>query len=481
MQFQSAIEQVTNLNSGKISSLELIDAAIEQIQNRDGSINAVVVRDFDRARDSAKAADKARASGSEKPLLGLPMTVKEAFDVEGLPTTWGLRGYGKPAARDAVVVERLRAAGAIILGKTNIATMLGDWQSANEVYGATNNPWNLERTPGGSSGGATAAVAAGMTALEFGSDLAGSLRIPASFCGVFAHRPSWGLLPMRGFAPPFVPRGLQAQSIDQVTVGPIARTAADLRLALNITAGPDVPESIAWQLALPQARHSRIEDFRIVMLDEHPLVPTSVEIQAAMDSVAQRLANSGCTICRQADEIPDMKELSRTFSALLMAMIGIDLPEGGYDAASAKARGEYGNQQDLDLTMSYRDWAMLDRRRQIASVQWADTFSRWDIVLCPAAPVTAFEHDNRPMHSRTLDIDGSKVAYETLSLWSALATPSGLPITTVPIGMSQTGLPIGMQIIGPRLEDNSTIAFAELLEQQFGYRFKAPQSAFLTS
>lgn len=198
MPFSSATDQIADLKSGKVSSLELVDAAIAQIQQHDGAINAIVVRDFDRARDAAKAADKSLAAWKDRPLQGFPMTVKEAFDVEGLSTTWGLAGNDKPAASDAVVVERLRAAGAIIVGKTNISTMLGDWQSANEVYGVTHNPWDLSKTPGGSSGGAAAAVAAGMIALEFGSDLAGSLRIPASFCGVFAHRPSWCIAPSAG-------------------------------------------------------------------------------------------------------------------------------------------------------------------------------------------------------------------------------------------------------------------------------------------
>lgn len=251
------------------------------------------------------------------------MTVKEAFDVEGLPTTWGLAGNDIPAASDAVVVERLRAAGAIILGKTNISTMLGDWQSANEVYGVTHNPWDLSKTPGGSSGGAAAAVAAGMTALEFGSDLAGSLRIPASFCGVLAHRPSWGIVPMRGFAPPMAPRVPFAQFIDQSTVGPLARSAADLGLALQLVAGPDAPDNAAWRLVLPEARQSRLENFRVMALDEHPLVPTATEIRTAMGVVARRLSDAGCKVGKQSGEAPDMKDLARTFSALLLALMGI--------------------------------------------------------------------------------------------------------------------------------------------------------------
>ena len=474
MPFSSATDQIADLKSGKVSSLELVDAVIAQIQQHDGAINAIVARDFDRARDAAKAADKDLAAGNDRPLQGLPMTVKEAFDVEGLPTTWGLAGDHKPAGSDAVVVERLRAAGAIILGKTNISTMLGDWQSANEVYGVTSNPWDLSKTPGGSSGGAAAAVAAGMTALEFGSDLAGSLRIPASFCGIFAHRPSWGIVPMRGFAPPMAPRGPFAQSIDQSTVGPLARSAADLRLALQLVAGPDSPDKTAWRLVLPEARQSRLENFRVMVLDEHPLVPTATEIRTAMEGVARRLTDAGCKVGKQAGENPDMKDLSRTFSALLMALMGIDMPEKKYAAAAADTQGGDGSQREHSLTMSYRDWALLDRHRLMLAAKWAEIFAHWDVVLCPAASVTAFAHDQRPMENRKLDIDGSQIAYEKLAFWSALATPNGLPVTTVPIGISETGLPVGMQIIGPRLEDHTPIAFADLLERQLGYRFKAP-------
>jgi amidase len=476
MPFSTATQQIAALKSGKVSSLELVDAAIARIQECDGPINAVVVRDFDRARDAAKSADKDRALGNAKPLQGIPMTVKEAFDVAGLPTTWGVPGNDKPASSDAVLVERLRAAGAIILGKTNIATMLADWQSANEVYGVTSNPWDPGKTAGGSSGGGAAAVAAGMIAVEFGSDLAGSLRIPAAFCGVFAHRPSWGIVPMRGFAPPMAPRGSFAQPIDQSTVGPIARSAEDLRLALEAVAGPDAPDKTAWRLALPEARHSRLENFRVIVLDGHPLIPTDNEIRAAMEGVAQRLTDAGCRVGRQADQIPDMKDLARTFSALLMALMGIDTPEKEFDDAAARAAGEHGSQRDQSLTMRYRDWALLDRRRLLLCTQWAETFAQWDVVLCPAAPVTAFAHDQRPIENRKLDIDGSKIAYDKLGLWTALTAPNGLPVTTVPIGLSDAGLPIGMQVIGPRLEDYTPIAFADSLERQLGYGFKPPSN-----
>ena len=216
MPFDSAAQQLRALQQHDVTSLDLVEAAIARIEEVDGKINAVVVRDFDRARQAALDADRERAAGGDRPLLGLPVTVKEAFDLEGTATTWGLPGSHVSASTDSALVERLRAAGAIILGKTNVAMMLADWQTTNPVFGLTRNPWDASRTPGGSSGGGAAAVATGMTALDFGSDLAGSLRIPAAFCGVWAHRPSHGLVPMRGFAPPMVPRPVVATSVESM-------------------------------------------------------------------------------------------------------------------------------------------------------------------------------------------------------------------------------------------------------------------------
>jgi amidase len=356
-----------------------------------------------------------------------------------------------------VVVERLRAAGAIILGKTNVPTMLSDWQTSNAVFGVTKNPWDITKTPGGSSGGSAAALASGMTALEFGSDLAGSLRIPAAFCGVFAHRPSHGLVPMRGFAPPMAPRTPIAQPVDQSVVGPLARSAADLCLALDVIAGPDVPDSTAYQLALPPPRHTALRDFRVLALDVHPMVPTSDSIRDALARLAGQLEREGCTVGRSAGEIPNMKDLTGTFSALLMSMLSADMPQAPANA------------------MSHREWIRLDRHRLELSAQWETTFQEWDIVVCPAAPTTVFPLDDRPFGQRIIEVNGSQVSYQTLPLWSALAAPCGLPVTTAPIGRDAAGLPIGVQIVGPRLEDRTPLAFAGLLESALGHRFVTPR------
>lgn len=472
MRYESAADQLNALRCADIGSGELVERAIRRIQQVDGSLNAVVVRDIERAREAARAADQARRRGDDRPLLGLPVTVKEAFDVAGLPTTWGLPGHHPRATTDAVAVERLRAAGAVVLGKTNVATWLADWQTANPVYGVTNHPWDGTRTPGGSSGGSAVAVASGISALELGSDLAGSLRIPAAFCGVFAHRPSHGIVPMRGFAPPMSPRARYVQAVDQATVGPLARSAADLRLALDVLAGPDVPTSTGFRLSLPAARHRELRDYRVLVLDEHPLVPTAAAIRRALQGLAERLADAGCRVGRETREAPDLKDLGETFMSLLMAFTGIDASEAEY-AAAAEA-GRHGNAMQQRMTMSHRDWVHLDRHRLALAAQWSETFERWDAVLCPAAPCLAFTHDVRPFPERTLCVDGTEVGYEKLPCWTTLATPNGLPVTTVPIGADAAGLPIGAQLIGPFMEDHTPIALAGLLERHLDCRFRPP-------
>jgi amidase len=433
------------LQSGAASAAELVDDAVARIERLDPPLNAVVVRDVDRARAAARLADEARARGETRPLLGVPLTVKEAIDVAGLPTTWGQPGASTPAAHDAVLVARLKAAGAIVLGKTNVATMLADWQTANPVYGVTSNPWDRTRTPGGSSGGAAAALAAGMTPLEFGSDLAGSLRIPASFCGVCAHRPSAGLVPTRGFAPPGAPRDDIAPPVDQAVLGPMARSAADLALALDVIAGPDADDAVAWRLQLPPPRATALRDFRVLVVDTHPLVPTAASIRGALDGLADELARAGCTVGRSDPELPDFREVTTLFTTLLSAFMGVDAPEGG-------------------PSTSHRDWVQADRRRYALAARWRRLFARWDVVLTPTAPTTAFPHDARPFDQRTLDVDGQAVPYRLLPLWTALPTPTGHPATTMPIGRDANGLPIGVQVIGPRLEDRTPIAFAGMVE-----------------
>jgi amidase len=472
--YRTAADLLQALAARQVSARELCDAAIARIEALDPKINAVVVRDFDRARGRAAAADGALARGEPRPLLGLPMTVKEAFSVAGLPTTWGIEKYRdwRPDF-DSLVVQRLKEAGAIILGKTNVPVGLADWQSYNPIYGTTNNPWDLSRTPGGSSGGAAAALAAGFVPLELGSDIGGSLRCPAHFCGVFSHKPSVDLVPWRGSGPPETPPipfvGYLA------VIGPMARGAADLALELQVLAGPDeLWDGIGYKLALPLPRHDKLADFRVLVIDTHPLCPTANSVRSALDSLADRLAKAGCAIARTNSELPNLARTTRNYVELLAAFFAADQsPEARLReeaAASALSPDNLSiNAARLrGITMTHAAWEQTSRIRAGLRARWQALFREVDVILCPPMPTPAFPHDHSPVATRQLTIDGQKVPYGDQIAWSAVATSVGLPATVAPIGHDESALPIGVQIIGGYLDDHTTIAFAGLIEREFG-------------
>jgi len=475
MTFPTTLAVIEALRSRKISSVELVRQACERIEAHDSGLNAVVVRDFERAVEAARAADAALARGEQGALLGVPMTVKESFNVAGLPTTWGIPGAPRtPAQTDAVAVRRLRSAGALILGKTNVPTNLGDLQTVNPVYGLTRNPWNLDRTPGGSSGGAAAALAAGYVSIELGSDLGGSLRVPAHCCGVFAHKPTYDLVPIRGHAPPGTPELSVNPATDLAVVGPMARSAADLTLALNVLAGPDDAQAIGYTLSLPPPRHSRLREFAVLILDEHPLLPLSSEVRSAVQHFGDDLRRIGCSVANSSPLLPDLEVLADTFTQLLMSAIGVGLPDEAYRGLRERVSRLPEASKDRDslrlraLVSSHREWVLADRLRAALSHQWNQLFRTWDVVICPVLPTTAGAHDNAEMEQRRIDIDGRSVPYTAQGVWASVATVSGLPATVIPIGLGKSGLPIGVQIIGPYLEDRSTLAFAELVEHERG-------------
>lgn len=482
--FPSTTSLVEALRARRISAAEALEQAIARIEARDTQINAVVVRDFERARAAAAEADAALARGERRPLLGVPMTVKESFNVAGLPTTWGMPvAGGSLPQQDAVAVARLKASGAVIIGKTNISTYLGDWQSVNAVYGRTLNPWDPGRTPGGSSGGAAAALAAGFVPLELGSDLFGSLRVPAHCCGVLAHKPTPGLIPSRGHAPPGTPELSVAADSDLAAVGPLARCADDLMLALEVLAGPDDAQAIGYRLALPPARHVRLEDYRVLVLQNHPLVPLSGEVGAAIRDFAAHLRAAGVTVADSSPMVPDLMQVAEIFEWLLMAFLGANYPDVVYASRVESAArlpvedSSPGARRQRALVSSHRDWMRAQRARLALSHQWRQLFREWDVVVCPVLPTTAFPHDDAEIDRRTIDVDGQRIPYGFQALWSGLASLSGLPATAMPIGLGSGGLPVGVQIIGPCLEDRTTLAFARLAEREFGgYR---PPPGFL--
>ncbi len=473
--FKTAVELSSALAAKQVSAVELAQDAIDRIERHDGKINAICVRDFERGLDAARAADASLARGETRPLLGIPLTVKESYNIAGLPTTWGF-----PAQKDfmptddALSITRVKQAGAVILGKTNVPLGLGDWQSYNEIYGTTNNPYDLGRTPGGSSGGSSAALAAGYGPLSLGSDIGGSLRVPAFHCGVYAHKPTFALVPSRGHTPPPLPP--LPLDRDLAVIGPMARSTADLSLLLDVIAGPDpLDAGTAYRLALPPPRHDVLEDFRVLVVDTDPVMPTNAVVRAAIDRLAANLGKADVKIDRDSPLLPDFAASSRLYMRMLMSFLGATLPPEGIAAAEtgvAKLAPDdmsLGAERLRGMVLSHRDWVQADGGRARLRAQWRELFKSFDAVICPVMPTPAYPHDHSPeQEKRHVDIDGKDYAYPDQLAWPGIATLPGLPATAIPIGLSPEGLPIGVQIVGPWLEDRTPLKLAELIEREFG-------------
>ena len=473
--FASATEASVALAAKKVSSVELAQDAIGRIERHDGKINAICVRDFDRGLEAARAADAARGRGETKPLLGIPLTVKESYNVAGLPTTWGFpaqKDFRPP--EDALSITRVKDAGGVILGKTNVPLGLGDWQSYNDIYGTTNNPYDLGRTPGGSSGGSSAALAAGYGPLSLGSDIGGSLRVPAFHCGVYAHKPTFALVPSRGHTPPpFPPLPFDR---DLAVIGPMARSAADLSLLLDVIAGPDPLEAgKGYRLALPSSRHNELKSFRVLLIDSDPVLPPNKAVRAEIEKLAGNLGKAGVTVTRQSPLLPDFAATTRLYLRLLMSFLGGSSQPEAYAGAQTTAAKlspddtSLGAERLRGVALSHRDWLMADGARARLRAQWRELFKNFDAVICPVLPTPAFPHDHSPeQETRRIDIDGKAYVYPDQLAWAGIATLPGLPSTAIPIGRSAEGLPIGVQIVGPWLEDRTPLKLAELIEREFG-------------
>ncbi|CAM5276399.1 amidase [Streptomyces xanthochromogenes] len=479
--FRTAEELGAALRTGEVTSAQLTDEAISGIERDDKAVNAICVPDFDRARAAARDADEARARGDVRPLLGIPVTVKESYNVAGLPTTWGMPPHRDHLpAEDAVQVSRLKAAGAVVLGKTNVPVGLQDIQSFNGIYGTTNNPWDHGRTPGGSSGGSAAALASGFGALSIGSDLAGSLRTPAHFCGVYAHKPTIGLAATRGMVSPTAPA--LPTELDLAVVGPMARTARDLTLLLDVMAGPDpLTFGVAHDVTLPPARHDRLGDFRVLVLEDHPFIPTGEAVRAGVNRVADALADGGAHVERGSRLLPDLAEAALLYRQLLFSGATAHFPVEAYEQLQERAARLDADDLSLDaaglrgMVLSHRDWIEVTNRREVHRHGWRQLFARFDVVVCPITPTPAFPHDHHPDPlERRIDIDGVEHPYFDQLVWAGLATMPGLPATAIPTGRSAQGLPVGVQLIGPMFEDRTPLRLAELLEQSIG-GFQAPK------
>jgi amidase len=470
---RTAVELCAALAGGELRSRDLLEAFVDRIERRNGPINAVVATNLAAARARADAADRSIARGERLgPLHGLPMTVKDTFESVDLPTTAGAPELaGHFAARNADAVERLLGAGAIVFGKTNSPLMAGDFQSYNEVYGTTRNPWDPKRGPGGSSGGSAAALAAGLTSLELGSDIGGSVRNPAHYCGVYGHKPTFGIVPLRGHVPG--PPGTLTTP-DLAVAGPLARSAPDLRLALGVLAGPDPIAAKAWRLELPPARGERLADYRAALWLSGGPIPLAREVGDCLQRAADALARNGVKLDDRARPDFDPDEIYGTYKRLLAGAMATAVPEPDFArmeaelAALAPEMQGFDEDQTRGAAARHRSWLIEDERRQHLRARWAEFFRDWDVLLCPIMPTAAFPHDQGPIEDRTIEVDGARYRYWDQVFWAGFATVAYLPATVAPAGRTRAGLPVGIQIIAPHLEDLTSIRFAELAADAIG-------------
>ncbi len=466
----------------QVSCRAALDYYLERVERLNPGINAVIALNAEAARERADAADAALAAGENwGPLHGVPMTIKDSYEVVGMATVCGAPALKNHRPKtNAVAVQRLIDAGAIIFGKTNTPLFAQDIQSFNAVFGTSNNPWDTARTPGGSSGGAAAAVAAGLTAFELGSDIGGSIRTPAHFCGVYGHKPTHGIIPMRGHIPG--PPGTLSEP-DLAVSGPLARDPGDLEIALDILAGAHGHDAKGWTLELPAARHDDLKNYRVACWFDAPECPVEQAARQALQNVAKKLKEAGAQVDEQPQIPVSAKDAFHLYDRLLNAVIGAGLPPKVFNGLQRIApllgllpdtiSGKLGRFAAA-ATQRYRDWARSNEMRQRQRAAWETFFEKYDVLLMPVNITSAFKHDHSAnMFKRKLEVDGKTRAYYEQFMWIGPATSALLPVTTAPIGQTPHGLPIGMQIVGAYLEDKTTIEFAGLLTE-LGFNYKAP-------
>ncbi len=474
--FRSALEQGRLLRAGKMSAQELLALCLDQYARHNGALNAVVVTDLDRAKASAAAADRRYKRGKPlSPIDGVPMTAKESFDWKGTPSTWGAPAYrDKTATEDAAAITRLTDAGAVMYGKTNVPFMLADWQSFNDVYGTTSNPWDVKRAPGGSSGGSAVALTTGMSALEIGSDIGASLRNPAHYCGVCAHKPTYGIVPYRG-------QMLTSVEPSDISVaGPMARSAKDLTFMMKLLSGFDGIAARGLQVKLPDRKERSFKNFRVAVMVTDPVSEVD---QAVQDKIMELAIFLGRKVKRLSyDARPEFttREAMDVYIALLRAATSRRQTDEEFTANAARSF-----QFDIDdhsylakmmraYVMPHRSWLQINERRHRMRLAWDVFFEEWDVMLCPAAASAAFPHDHiGDRHERMIEVNGKRVPTTDQLFWAGYSGCFYLPSTVVPLGLTPQGLPTGVQIIARQYGDLTALHFAEMIEESF-HAFEPP-------
>jgi amidase len=473
--FASALDLAEAIRAKRLSSRELLDLTFQRVDAHNPTINAIVWQCREQALTRARQADAALASGSPcGPLHGVPVTIKEAFAYQGSPNSWGVPALEDALSRrTAVPVARLEAAGAIVIGKTNVPVMLGDWQSDNPTHGATNNPWDLTRTAGGSTGGGAAALAAGLGCLTLGSDLSGSIRVPAHFCGVYGHKPTLGLVSTSGLQPgPW--NGAPGPPMDLAVVGPLARNARDLALALSAIAGPDGAEATAWSWKLPAPRQRRLRDFRIGYVIDDRFAPVGSDVATVYAQALRELRKTGATMDEGWPQGVDVQAHLSTYAFLLLALINADLDKDVRESLRARFEANPADVYAAAAVEPHGRWLQETQHRLGFRAIWQKYFESHDVFLLPAGFSAAFPHDrSQPLDARVVDTPEGARPYLNTPLWTSFATVAGLPATVAPAGFTDAGLPVGMQIVAPMWEDGTSIEFAALLAAVVG-GFVAP-------
>ena len=455
----SLIGIIAALVARDVSARELLDCYVERIERLDGPVNSVITIDTERAHVETGAIDEARTAGRPVgPLAGVPVTIKDAIATAGIRSTGGaVELHDHVPDVDATVVASVRDAGAVVFAKTNVPRWSGDYQTSNEMFGTTNNPWNVERTPGGSSGGPAAAVAMGFTGFEIGTDIGGSIRVPSSFCGVYGHKPSFGIIPTYGY----LDNPASHRNVADINVfGPIARSVDDLELLLALLANPNPDDAAAWRLDLPPARATELADFRVAAWLDDGFAPVDRAVRDVMEAAVVSLERAGARI--DHDRRPDIDPVvaAREGSILISSATEISDSDGENSAASGGGRG-----------LGHRAWDVLHRRRGEMRQRWAEFFTDIDVLLCPVTVVPPFRHVHSAGGSNwanaTLADHGDR-HYSDLIGWSALIGSAYLPVTVPPIGRTDDGLPVGIQVVAPYLHDRTSLAFARCMADVLG-------------
>ena len=467
--FGSALDAAAAIRARKISSSELTKHVFARIDKYQPKLNAYVYQMREEATAAARKADEALAGKKVTgPLHGVPINVKESFGVAGRPCTWGNPAFKNARAeRNSVAVRRLLDAGAILLGATNVPLNLTDAQSYNDIYGTTNNPWDVTRTPGGSSGGAAAALAAGLAFLSVGSDIGGSIRGPAHFCGIYGHKPTLDVVSLRGHEPggSWSPPGF---STLLAAAGPLARSAEDLAAAMSILGGPEPPDSKAYSWKLPPARHAALKDYRIGYVLDDPLIPVSSELKPAFERMLRALEKAGATL---KPGWPAGIGLKAMFDTYLFLLGAFDFSTSPPDV-QAELRAQFSTTKEFPIAQGaladFAAWQRKNWERLGCRSAWQQYFGLIDVFLSPVMFTTAFPHDHSPRDARTFATPEGKHPFFDLLGYVCPANLTGCPATAAPIGKTAQGLPVGIQIMGPYLEDATPIRFAALLAREIG-------------